>query len=67
MNCILKLWTSILTQIGSQIAETHGILRDTANCFRSHRKIYDNLSAHITMYEDAKLSKKKHIHRLLRL
>ena len=58
MNCILKLWTSILTQIGTNIAETHGILSDTADGFRSHRKIYDSLSTHIAMYEDAKLSKK---------
>jgi hypothetical protein len=58
MNCILKLWTSILTNIGTQTAESSGIFSDTANGFRSHRNIYDSLSTHITMYEDAKISKR---------
>ncbi len=58
MNGILKLWTSILTNIGSPWAEAHSILSDTADGFRRHRKIYDNLSTHIMMYEDAKMSKK---------
>jgi hypothetical protein len=57
MNCILKIWTSILTNIGTQIAETEGIFSDTADGFRSHRNIYDSISTHITMYEDAKISK----------
>ncbi len=58
MNCILKLWTSILTDIGTHTAETLGILSDTADGFRAHRSIYDSLSTHIMMYEDAKLSKR---------
>ena len=58
MNGILKLWTSILTNIGSFWAEAQGILRDTTDGFRRHRKIYDSLSTHIMMYEDAKMSKK---------
>jgi hypothetical protein len=56
MNGILKLWTSILTNIGSPWAEAHGILSDTADGVRQHRKIYDSISTHI-MYEDAKMSK----------
>jgi hypothetical protein len=58
MNCILKLWTSILTIIGTQRAESGGIFSVTAYGFRSHRNIYDSISTHITMYEDAKLSNK---------
>ena len=57
MNCILKIWTSILTTIGTQTAEAEGVFSDTANGFRSHRNIYDSLSTHITMHEDAKLSR----------
>ena len=58
MNCILKLWTSTLTCIGSQTAEAEGIFSNTADGFRSHRNIYDSLSTHIMMYKDAKLLKK---------
>jgi hypothetical protein len=58
MNYILKIWTSILTIIGTQTAESVRIFSDTADGFRSHHIIYDNISTHITMYEDAKLSKK---------
>ena len=61
MNGVLKLWTSILTNIGSPWAESQGILSDTADGFRRHRKIYDSLSAHIMMYEYAKIHK-KHIY-----
>ena len=53
MNGILKLWTSILTNIGSPWAEAQGILSDTADGFRRHRTIYDSLSTHIMVYEDA--------------
>ena len=67
MNCTLKLWTSILTNIGTQIAESGEIFSDTADGFRSHRNIYDSIPTHINMYEDAKISKKKQMHRLLRL
>jgi len=67
MNCILKFWTSILTIIGTQTTESGGIFGDTADGFRSHRNIVDSISTLITMYEDAKLKKKKHIHRVLRL
>jgi hypothetical protein len=58
MNCILKLWTSILTNIGTQTAESSGVFNDTADGFRTHRNIYDSLSTHIMMYEDAKISKR---------
>jgi hypothetical protein len=37
---------------------TQGILGDTTDGFRRHRKIYDSPSTHIMVYEDAKLSKK---------
>jgi hypothetical protein len=55
MNGILKLWTSILTNIRSPWTEAHGILSDTLDGFRRHRKIYDSLSTHIIMHEDAKI------------
>ncbi len=54
MNCILKLWTSILASIGTQTTESEGVFGDTADEFRSHRNLYDSLSTHIMMYEDAK-------------
>ena len=59
MNCILKLWASILINIGTQTTEAEGIFSDTADGFRSHRNIYDNLSTHIMMYEDAQISTRK--------
>ena len=55
MNCILKLWTSILASIGTQTAESEGVFSDTVDGFWSHRNIYDSLSTHIMMYEDAKI------------
>jgi len=55
MNCILKLHTSILTSIGTQTAESGGVFSDTADGFRTHKNIYDSLSTHIMMYEDAKI------------
>jgi hypothetical protein len=58
MNCILKIWTSILTSLGTQTAEAGGVFSETADGFRSHRNIYDSLSTHIMMYEDAKISKR---------
>jgi hypothetical protein len=57
MNCIHKLWTHILTSIGTQTAESGAVFGDTADGFRSHRNIYDRLSTHIMMHEDAKISK----------
>jgi hypothetical protein len=57
MNCILKIWTSILTTIGTQTAESEEVFNDTADGFRSHRNIYDSMSTHTTMYEDAELSR----------
>jgi hypothetical protein len=60
-NGILKLWTSILTNIGLPWAEAQRILSDTEDGFRRHRKIYDSLSTHIMMSKDAKMSK-KHIY-----
>ena len=58
MNYILKLWSYILTSIGTQITESECIFSDTADGFRSHRNIYDSLTTHIMMYEDAKYSKR---------
>jgi len=63
MNCILKIWPSILTTVRTQTAESEGVFSDSADGFRFHSNIYDSLSTHITMYEDAKLSK----HNILRL
>jgi hypothetical protein len=57
MNRILKIWMSILTNIGTFTPETKGIFSDTSDGFRAHRQIYDSLITHIMMYEDAKLSK----------
>ena len=34
------------------------IFSDTADGFRSHRNIYDRLSTHIMMFEDAQISKR---------
>ncbi len=58
MNKILQIWTSILTNIGSPWVEARGILNNTADGFRRHRKIYDILLTYITMYEDAYISTK---------
>ncbi len=58
MICILKLWTSILSILGTETAEAEGLFSDTADGFRPHLNIYDSLSTHINMYEDAKLSQK---------
>ncbi len=58
INSILKLWTFMLTIIGTHVAESEGIFGDTTDGFRSHRNIDDSLSTHVTMYEDAKLSKR---------
>ncbi len=58
MNCMLKLWTSILTSIKTHTAESEAIFSYIADGFRSHKNIYDSLSTHIMMYEDAKISKR---------
>ena len=57
INCILEIWTYILTTIGTQTAESEELFSDTADGFRSHRNIYDSLSTHIAMYENASLFK----------
>jgi hypothetical protein len=57
VNGILKLWTSILTNIGRPWAEEKGILSDTSDGFKRHKKINDNLSTRVMLYEDAKMSK----------
>jgi hypothetical protein len=51
INCIITLWTSILTNIITHTAKAEGIFSDTAD-------IYDSLSTHIMMYKGAQLSKK---------
>ena len=58
MNTVLKLWTGTLHRMGSTHAEALGILRDCQDGFRHGRKIYDSLSTHIAMLEDAKINKK---------
>ena len=49
----------MLTSIGTQTTESEGVFNDIADGFRSHINIYDSLSTHIMMYEDAKISKQK--------
>ena len=39
------------------MAESEGVFNASADGFRPHQNTYDSLSTHITMYEDAKLSK----------
>ena len=58
MNCILKLWTSVLKYIGSDRAESEGMINDNSDGFRENRQTYDSLLRHIMMLEDAKTSKK---------
>ena len=62
MNGILKIWTSIFTNIGSPWAEAQGMLNDISVGFVRHRKIYDSLSTHVMMYGYAKISNKTYIH-----
>ena len=57
MNCSLKNWTSILTNIGTHTTETEGIFSDTSAGFRARIFIYDSLTTRIMIYEDAKLYK----------
>jgi hypothetical protein len=59
MNEILNMRTFIFTSIVSPCAEAQGMLSDRTNRFRRHRKIYDILSTHIMMCEDAKMSRKR--------
>ena len=58
MNCILKLWTSIITYISSDITATEAIINDDAHGFQEQRQMYDALATHIHNYEDAKTHKK---------
>ena len=58
MNTVLKLWTGTLHRMGSTHAEALGILRVCQDGFRHGRKIYDNLSTHIAMLEDAKVNRR---------
>ena len=55
MNCILKLWTGTIQNALSAYAESKGIIRDSQDGFRALRKIYDSLTTHISMLEDAKI------------
>ena len=58
MNGMLKLWTSVLTKIGSAHAESLGIINDDQDGFRALRQMYDSLTTHVMMLEDAKLYSK---------
>ena len=58
MNCILKLWTGTIQNALSAYSESRGIIRDSQDGFRALRKIYDSLTTHISMLEDAKLHKR---------
>ena len=62
MNCILKLWTGTIQNALSAYSESIGITRDSQDGFRALRKIYDSLTTHISMLEDAKLHKKRYIY-----
>jgi hypothetical protein len=55
MNNLLKLWTALIKDAGSNYAETHGILSDQQDGFRKHCSIHDALSSIIMTMEDAKL------------
>ncbi len=57
INCILNIWTSILTGIGTLTTESEGIFNDTADGLRFHRNIYDSLTTHIMMHEDEKIKR----------
>ena len=59
MICILKLWTgTIQNALSAAYSESRGIIKDSQDGFRALRKIYDSLTTHISMLEDAKLHKK---------
>jgi hypothetical protein len=55
MNNLLKLWTSLIKDAGSEYVETHGILSDPQDGFRLQRSIYDAMASIIIMIEDAKI------------
>ena len=54
MNCILKLWTSILAIIGVELTEPVGTINDHQDGFRFDRQTNDSLMTHIHALEDAK-------------
>jgi hypothetical protein len=54
MNNLLKLWTTLIKDVGSKYAETHGILSTQQDGFHHKRSIHDALSSIIMMMEDAK-------------
>jgi hypothetical protein len=58
MNNLLKLWTALIKDAGSNYAETHGILSDQQDGLQQHRIIHDALSSIIMTMEDAKHHKK---------
>jgi hypothetical protein len=58
MNNLLKIWTALIKDAGSNYAETHGILSDQQDGFRQHRSIHDALSSIIMTMDDAKLHSK---------
>jgi hypothetical protein len=58
MNNLLKLWTALIKDAGSNYAETHGILSDQHDGFRYYRSIHDAMSSIIIMMEDAKIHNK---------
>jgi hypothetical protein len=56
MNNLLKLWTAIIKDSGSNYAEqNHAILTEEQNAFRLSRSIHDALPSIIMMKKDAKM------------
>jgi hypothetical protein len=58
MNSLLKLWTVLIEDAGSEYKETHGILSDQQDGFHLQRSIHDALASIMMMMEDAKLYNK---------
>jgi hypothetical protein len=55
-NNLLKLWTALIEDAGSECAESHGILSEQEDGFRLLRNIHDALLASmIMMMDDAEL------------
>ena len=57
MNCVLKLWTAVLTNVMTNQSEAHGTINDSQDGFRPWRQTYDSLATHIHCLEDAKENK----------
>ena len=54
MNTVLKLFTSLLRNVGQTWVESNGCLGDTQNGFRPGGDIFDNLCDYMATLEHAK-------------